>query len=249
MNPPAAAPPSGAVPEQRARRLVDEIARRYFGELPFMVSRKIEGHPATTHPQRIDIVHELGSISARLHRARTHGFGPVFDWSGNRLSRCDSWGEYLDDELDAEHRIAVLAGARMLDGVQLARLREAVEAMRGWRKPPVLHHGDLRLKNVVVDAQSSRIVALIDWEDSVSAPAPCWDLSIALHDLNMDEKQAFLDGYGMTPRAYAGALPFMRAINSLNYARAVSRALRKKDHARLAWYRARMGGGFDLFVH
>ncbi|HMC15053.1 MAG TPA: phosphotransferase, partial [Albitalea sp.] len=217
-------------------------------ELPFMLSRKIDGAPAASHPRRIEIIHELGQIAARLHRAPTHGFGPVFDWSDNQLSQCATWAEYLDGELDVRSRIATLAKARMLSTDQLDTLQAAVEQMRSWRKPPVLNHGDLRLKNVVVAPDSARVLALMDWEESLSAPAPHWELSIALHDRNLDEKQALLDGYGMTPRTYAAALPFIRAINTLNYARSVARIVRRKDTERLGWYRARLRGAFDLFV-
>jgi len=217
-------------------------------ELPSMVSRKIDGSAATDHPQRIETIRELGRIAAKLHHARTHGFGSKFDWSSNRLSHCPTWGDYLDGEFDVGSRIATLARARMLSARQLDTLHASVEAMRGWRKPPVLNHGDLRLKNVVVAPGSGEVLALIDWDESLSAPAPYWDLSIALHDLSLDAKQAFLEGYGMSPQAYTNALPFMRAINTLNYAGTVARLQRDKRGPGLGWYRARLRGGFDLFV-
>ena len=217
-------------------------------ELPYMVSRKIDGEAATDHPKRIEIVRELGRIAAKLHHARTHGFGTKFDWSSNRLSHCASWGEWLDGEFDARARIATLAKARMLSTAQLDTLHKSVETVRGWRKLPVLNHGDLRLKNVVVAPGTGEVLALIDWDESLSAPAPYWDLSIALHDLSPDAKQAFLEGYGLSPIAYSHALPFMRALNTLNYAPAVARLVRDKRSRILGWYRARLRGEFDLFV-
>lgn len=216
-------------------------------ELPYMVSRKLEGSDATHHPDRLRLLGELGRLAARLHTVRTHGHGQMFDWSSNQLSHCASWGDYLDHGMDAEGRLAQLQRARMLSRPQAESLQQALAEMRRWRKPPVLNHGDLRLKNLVVD-DAGQVQALIDWDESVSAPAPCWDLAIALHDLNDDEKEAFLEGYGMSPRAYAQALRFIRLLNVLHYGVAVGQLLAQKDRTRIAWYRARMQGQFDLFA-
>ena len=119
--------------------------------------------------------------------------------------------------------------------------------MARWRKRPVLHHGDLRPKNAIVDADSGRLLAVLDWENCVSAPAPFWDLSLALHDLGIDEKEAFLAGYGMNPRAAAAAMPYVRLFNILNYAHAVESAARKKRPERLERFRLRLSGGLDLY--
>lgn len=216
-------------------------------ELPYMVSRKLHGGDATHHPERLRLLGELGRLAAKLHTVRTHGHGQMFDWSSNQLSHCASWGAYLDNGMDADARLVQLQRARMLSKPQADSLHEALAEMRRWRKPPVLNHGDLRLKNLVVD-DAGEVQALIDWDESVSAPAPYWDVAIALHDLNDDEKEAFLDGYGMTPRVYAQALRFLRLLNVLHYGIAVEQLVGQKDRTRIAWYRTRMQGQFDLFA-
>lgn len=216
--------------------------------VPYMVARKVAGIAATHHPQRLAMLGELGRLAARLHRVRTHGYGEVFDWSSNRLSQCASWGAYLDDTLGAARCIAVLRRTRMLRPAQLDALQAAVAEMRGWRKPPVLNHGDLRLKNLIVEPASGEVLALIDWDNALSAPSPHWDLAIALHDLGVDAQEAFLEGYGITPRAYAQALPFMRALNTLNYAQAIEALDPRRDAARLAWYRERLQGRLSLYL-
>jgi len=58
--------------------------------------------------------------------------------------------------------------------------------------------------------------------------------------------ESFLRGYGISPQAYAEAPPYMRAINVLNYAPAIEMLARQKDRERLAWYRVRLQGMFDL---
>jgi hygromycin-B 4-O-kinase len=215
---------------------------------PYMVVEKAEGVEATAHPDRLAILHELGEVAARIHSIRTSGYGEVFDWSGNTLSRCERWPQWLSDEYEADARIQTLIRLKALDNAAAGRLRAQVEAMKRWRRPPALQHGDLRLKNVLVEPDSGRIVALLDWEHCVSAPPPIWDLSVALHDLGIDEKQALLDGLGLKPRALASLMPLVRAFNVMNYAPVLKDLAARRESADLAWHRARLQGLLDVFT-
>jgi len=212
----------------------------------YMIVEQVPGLPGTQVADRLGLLQQLGRCAQRLHGVATRGFGRVFDWSNNRLSKHARWGRCLDEELQAPARLKTLQRLGGLDEAALKPLQAALDTMRGWRRPPVLQHGDLRLKNVIADADGGTIVALIDWEDCLSAPGPYWDLSIALHDLGPDEREAFLDGYGMSAVAFERAAPFVRALNLLNYAEALTAAAEAGDRARLAWMRARLRGAFDM---
>ena len=212
----------------------------------YMVSRHEGGVTPCDHPRRVDVLEQLGALCARLHEVRTHGFGSVFDWSANQLSRRSGWGDFLDIDLAAEHRLAMLERHTMLTAQGLKDVRAALDEMRRWRKPSVLHHGDLRLKNVLVDPKICRIAALIDWENCMSAPGAYWDLSIALHDLGVDEQEALLGGYGLSPLRYGRMARHLRVLNALNYAPIVERAVQAKDRSRIAWLQLRLRGSLGF---
>jgi hygromycin-B 4-O-kinase len=213
---------------------------------PYMVAEHAAGLEGRLAPDRLGTIEQLGRAARTLHGIRTHGYGKVFDWSINRLSRHASMAEFMNNGLDVDARIAVLVQQRMLGRAQAAALRRTAAEIARWKKPPSLQHGDLRLKNAIVDPKTGRLAALIDWDECCSMPGPGWDLSVALHDLGVDEKEAFLAGYGMSPKAYADLLPYLRCFNLLNYADAVRAALDKKDKNRLAWLRLRLAGALDL---
>ena len=124
--------------------------------------------------------------------------------------------------------------------------RDKILPLGGWLVDRFTH-GDLRLKNVMLD-EKRKIVALLDWEDCTSNIAPYWELSIALHDLTIDEKQIFLEGYGLDLKEYMRMAPGIHALNILNYFRAVTHALRHKDAAQMLNLRARLNGAFDLYA-
>jgi aminoglycoside phosphotransferase (APT) family kinase protein len=214
---------------------------------PYMISERVQGIDGRLARQRLDVVASLGRAAALLHTIRTRGFGPVFDWSSNTLSRHASWKHWLVDGFDVERRVGVLLRHKMINSRQASRLRRRAAEMARWRKRPVLHHGDLRLKNSIVDEDSGRLLAVLDWENCISAPAPFWDLSLSLHDLGIDEKEAFLDGYGLKPRGLVATMPYVRAFNVLNYAHSVESAVRKGRPEQLELIRMRLQGGLDLF--
>lgn len=230
------------VPTPEVLEVCNDVA-----DLPYMISRKVPGRAATTIGRhRLRVLAELGAYGARINSIRTKDFGHIFDWSPNRLSRNETWKKYLDVELKIEERLELFRRAKILSPAKLKNLTQHIQQMKRWSDAPSLTHGDLRLKNVILD-ENRNIVAILDWEDCSSNIAPYWELSIALHDLSMDEKEAFLEGYGMKLKDYMEIAPAVKTFNILNYAGAVGIALEQKDRAKLDSFEARLNGTFDLY--
>jgi len=215
--------------------------------LPYMISRKVVGQSATGNGhQRMDVLRELGGYAAKINEIETHDYGHIFDWSPNELSRNRTWPEYLEKELKVDERLETLKRSGVMEEARFSRLRKEVVQMRRWTSKPNLNHGDLRLKNVILD-ERGKITTILDWENCVSQIAPHWELSIALHDLSMDEKQAFLEGYGLDLQDYMRLASAIKALNVLNYALSVRHATERKDKKRLLSLKARLNGTFDLY--
>jgi aminoglycoside phosphotransferase (APT) family kinase protein len=213
---------------------------------PYMVSRRVEGKEATAHPNPMPILREMGRFAAIINSIPTTGFGATFDWSNNQLSRNDTWKEFLHKELRLEARLQLLAKHRMLPPASLKKIRSTLEGMAKRPARAVLNHSDLRLKNVIVGVDDE-IAAIIDWENSMSNIAPHWELSLALHDLSIDEKQEFLVGYGLRKKEFADVAPAIKALNIINYAPEIERLVESNDAARLEQYRTRLSGALDLY--
>ena len=213
----------------------------------YMVAERVRGIDARYAPGRLEVLEQMGRAAAILHRVRTRGFGTVFDWSNNSLSKHDTWAGYLDHGFDVDGRIATLLRYDAIGHKQARWLRHAAKGLAHLRARPGLHHGDLRLKNVIVEPVHGQIAAVIDWEACASMPGPAWDLSLSLHDLGIDEKEAFLAGYGLSAKEFAAHLTAIRCFNMLNYAHAVRSAAARKKRERQTWLRLRLSGRLDLF--
>lgn len=213
---------------------------------PYMISTTVEGVEATHHPKRLEILREMGRWSARINKIKTKGFGETFDWSENKLSRNSSFKQYLREEYDYPSRIRGLAGHKMLSRAQQSKLRKIFASAEGARPTAYLNHGDMRLKNVIVDADG-RINAIIDWESCTSNIAPHWELSLALHDLGIDGMQQFIEGYGIKDGKLKEIMPLVKAFNVTNYAGAVDDAVKSGNRKFVTQLRVRLTGLLDLY--
>src|SRR5688572_10591273 len=213
---------------------------------PYMISTTVEGNEATHHPERLEILRQMGHWAARINKIKTKGFGETFDWSENRLSRNESFREYLENEYGYRSKLQTLEKHRLLTQTQKRTLEKIFAAAGKTRQTGALTHGDLRLKNVIANADG-KIIGILDWGSCTSNIAPQWEFSIALHDLGIDGMQHFLDGYEMKSDKLKEIIPLVKAFNVTNYAAAIEEAVRSKDKARLDQFRTRLSGTLDLY--
>jgi hygromycin-B 4-O-kinase len=216
-----------------------------LGPEPYMITRRVSGAEATHHPKRSRIIHEMGRLAAVINSIKTNGFGSNFDWNSEG-SKIATWSEYLDQEYHLAQRLEFFATHQIVPASALNKISEVIEGMNTTEITPSLNHGDLRLKNVIVD-EDGEITAIIDWEECVSTVAPEWELSIALHDLSIDEKQVFIGGYGLRSEQVEQMAPVIKAFNLHNYQGAVAAAVEQNDEQKLSEIRLRLNGTLDLF--
>ncbi len=214
--------------------------------LPYMLQQKIEGQEAINHPDRLEILQKLGKYARLIHSIPTTGFGKVFDWSKNKLSKKKTWLEFLEKELLVDEGLKFLHDNSILSKKKINRLSVEFGKLKKWRITPCLNHCDLRLKNVIVN-EAGEIKAILDWEDCSSNCAPYWDFSIALHDLSIDGKQKFLEGYEPDVEEFSRKAYALTVFNIINYIPALQRIIAKKDMNGLALYKLRLDGSLDLF--
>ena len=216
-----------------------------IGAEPYMITRRVTGSEATHHPNRSHIIKEMGRYAQIINSIRTANFGANFDWTTNE-PRNSTWVEYVDKELEIEKRLLVFTQHKILSTQQADRLRRIIDDARTMRIEPALNHGDLRFKNVIVD-DDGEITAILDWEECLSTVAPQWELSLALHDLSIDEKHLFLEGYDLDPRQVEEMSPLIKAFNIINYSNAIEHAAATDDHKSLGEFRLRLSGALDLY--
>ena len=213
---------------------------------PYMLQQKVDGTEAIHHPDRLKILTKLGKYARKIHSIPTEGFGSVFNWSKNKLSKNKTWLEFLEQELRFQDGLKFLYDNDILDKKKVNRLDKEFERIKKWKINPVLNHCDLRLKNVLVN-EAGEIKAIIDWENCSSNCAPYWDFSIALHDLSIDAKQSFLEGYELDFDDFNKKAYSLTAFNIINYIPALQQIFKSRKKNILELYKLRLDGALDLF--
>ena len=210
--------------------------------ISFMLSRREAGRSAAELLDTQPVLRQLGQYARKLHEPPLGMYGGQCRGS---VMRWASWRDFLEHEFGLDRRLGQLQSLGLIDGL-VARRAAALVHQLGDGRESRLNHGDLRLKNVLID-DAGRISAIIDWECAVAAPAPEWDLALALHDLSIDEKDAFIDGYGLEVEELAAAAPVLAALNILHYAPFAHAAARDGNEDQLRRYQRRFARAYDLY--
>ena len=213
---------------------------------PYMLQKKIQGQEASYHNDRKKILQQMGKYCALINTIPTTGYGKVFDWCENKLSKNNTWIEYLENEIKVSHRLKIFSRYKMLSAQQLKVLKEYIDKVKKLKNKPVLNHGDMRLKNVIVDDKAN-VIAILDWEKCTSNIAPFCDLSHALHDLSIDDKQVFLEAYNLPKKEFSKMAYVYKVLNLLNYAKEIEVAAALKNKHLLDEYKLRLKGSYDFF--
>lgn len=213
---------------------------------PYLLQRKVAGTEAIHHPDRLEILKKLGSYAHIIHSIPTEGFGSLFNWSKNKLSKKKTWVEFLEEELQVNEGLNFLDKHSILSKKKIKHLNSEYKKIKKWKIAPSLNHCDLRLKNVIANDKGD-IMAIIDWENCASNIAPYWDFSIALHDLSIDAKQKFLEGYDLNIEDFSKKAFSLTVFNIINYIPALQKMVDQKDKNNLALYKLRLDGSLDLF--
>ncbi len=176
---------------------------------------------------RSDIWKQLGKYARLIHSIRVAGFGLTYSnlIQGNARA---SWLEYLTYNIESLNEDDELLRRNVLTQPQSKILGQIFEELKGQAFTFGLNHGDLSLKNVIVDESGK--VTLLDWGSAEASMVPHHDL-IQLLKMNMleddpddGEIQSFLEGYGLSQTEFAMMLPtletllLLRAFDKLRWA-------------------------------
>ena len=165
---------------------------------PFWLAERLPGEELAALDQglsRVQVAAQMGTFLRGLH-------GPAHAATGIRLGLAVDpigRGDPRTQSVRAGERITSLRSAGRLpaDPAVDAVLADAAE-LSGPSGAPVLVHGDLHLRHVLVLTEGERsctVGGVIDWGDTSLAP-PAVDLMLAFAAFDGDARAGFVDAYG-----------------------------------------------------
>ena len=161
---------------------------------------------------------KLGEYASLIHTIKVAGFGLGFgDLTQGNAEK--SWLKYLDYNIESLDENDELLKLDILTKSQSEKIKGIFENLRLRKFEFGLNHGDLSLKNTIVD--KFEIVNLVDWGSAEASIAPHHDLiellKINVLENNPDDSEirAFLGGYGISDDEYQMMLPDLMALSLL----------------------------------
>lgn len=194
----------------------------------YIIQSYIAGDEGRDSPApKLDIWRELGKYAKLIHSISVPGFGLKL----SEITRGDarkSWLRYLEYNIESLTENDPLIKLKVLTQLQSKLIKDVFADLRGREFTFGLNHGDISLKNTIVDKRGR--VNLLDWGSAEAAIVPHHDL-IQMLKMNMlegdpdgEEIRSFLDGYGISPPELKRMMPeldsllVLRACDKLRWA-------------------------------
>jgi len=203
------------------------------GETAFMIQAFIEGDNGvdSTVPKS-DIWRKLGEYAKRIHSIQVKGYGgdlidPVHGefQSPTHAGSDGSWQGYVQYNINCltEHDRLIELG--VITPMESQRVRKLFENLKNTPFHFGLHHGDMSLKNTIVN--QAKQVILLDWNPEVNV-VPHATVAQLIHyqilrleeSASVEEFKAFMDGYGISEKDLPETrhLLLLRAFDNLRWA-------------------------------
>jgi len=176
---------------------------------------------------RSHIWRQLGTYARLIHSIEIAGFGLKLSDLTQGDSR-ESWLKYVNYNIESLNENDELIKLKLVTQSQSRIIRGIFEDLKGKAFNFGLNHGDLSLKNVIVDESGK--ANLLDWGSAEASIVPHHDL-IQMLKMNMLENepetheiQSFLDGYGISQSEFERMTPtlesllLLRAFDKLRWA-------------------------------
>ncbi|HEX6185137.1 MAG TPA: aminoglycoside phosphotransferase family protein [Pyrinomonadaceae bacterium] len=182
----------------------------------FIVESFVEGDEGRdSRADRADLWRVLGAYARLIHTVAVPGLGLTMAEITEGDARKE-WSRHLEYNIESLTDDDPLLGLKVATREQSRAAREVFVWLRGREFVFGLNHGDLSLKNTIVDARG--VVTLLDWGSAEAAAVPHHDLiqllkmSMKEDDPDGEEFRSFLDGYGIGTDELERMMPELEAL-------------------------------------
>ena len=213
-------------PEVLSIGIVDETA--------YMIQAFVDGDNGADSTVPVsDVWRQIGNYAKLIHSIPVKGYGgdlidPVHGefHSPPHPGSDGSWQGYVQYNINSLTESDPLIELGVITQMKSQRVRKLFENLKKETFRFGLNHGDISLKNTIVNQEKQ--VILLDWELAEVSVVPHATVAQLMHyqilgleeGPNIDEFKAFLDGYGISEEDLADMrhLLLLRAFDSLRWA-------------------------------
>ena len=190
------------------------VGRR--GANAYIVESFVEGDEGRAGPAgRAAVWRALGTYARLVHSIAVPGLGLTMSEILEADAR-ESWARHLEYNIESLNADDPLLELEVISPAESGAARELFNGLRRREFTFGLNHGDLSLRNTIVDAGGR--VTLLDWGSAEAAAVPHHDLIQLLKEGMTEgepdggEFRAFLGGYGISAAELERMMPELEAL-------------------------------------
>ncbi|WHZ56083.1 phosphotransferase [Metabacillus hrfriensis] len=205
-----------------------------IGNIAYMIQTHIEGvNGVDATLDKTYIWRKLGMYAKSIHTIEVKGFGEVLFDAEKKIFQAPThdnfdgtWTSFVNYNITSLTKDDDLIWLGVLDYETSKQVKRRFQGLIDYDFNFGLNHGDLSLKNTVVNKNNE--VYLLDWGSSEVNIAPHWDviqlMQVNILNTNTNEFEAFLDGYGISQHDFKSmeyvlnTLLLLRAFDKLRWA-------------------------------
>ena len=171
---------------------------------PYFVAKYNRGKVANRETNFSKLYFEMGKLLKIIHNIKTDGYGEIFNWSQNQLSRVNSWQDYLNNTFHIDESIQYFIDNDIYPKTVIDRIQYVFNDLKSFKFSPILCHNDYLEKNILINSNGS-ISSVLDWELAISSH-PFRDLGKTWRDMIFLKRdkyvEKFFEGYGLSRNKY-----------------------------------------------
>jgi aminoglycoside phosphotransferase (APT) family kinase protein len=200
------------------------IAIGQIGQITYMIQSFVQGDNGEDSSVDKQIIWEtLGQYAKRIQMIPVSGFGEIF---ADRVSRTfissthdgfdGTWHGFIRYNINSLTENDPLLELGIFTRAESKRVQQKFESLLSISYSFGLTHGDLSLKNTIVDDKGD--VILLDWGCAAVHLIPYWELlqlfksQLDISSPNTIELHAFLRGYGIFPSDFQNMQPLLQTL-------------------------------------
>jgi aminoglycoside phosphotransferase (APT) family kinase protein len=170
------------------------IAVGEFKEHAYSIQERVGGIVASHYPgDLVEVWEQVGQYAAHFHAVETPGY--LRDIFRGPVAPGASWCQFYFDFLGSPD-VAQLVAQGFLTHKEFSEALEALQPLRELNFRPTLAHGNLSLKNIIVDGSGK--AHIIDWGSCVGHMSIPLDLAeLLVFDLPEPQLAAYLRGHDL----------------------------------------------------
>ena len=183
----------------------------------YMIETVAEGIPANEFwGDNRTLWHEIGAIATRINSIRGFIYGSVLDLPADKCLQYKTWTENISHELNWIFKSNFWTKNNPFSFNEQQYIIERLNGLRQWQFNPGMVHNDLLLKNIVLN-EKGKVSAILGWNSARFVRVPYGQLASTFSWLGKTEREAFLQGYGMSINEFKEMEYEIDSLSTLNH--------------------------------